>query len=451
MADQDRSKMRAYDHKEKRPSENIDVEEMRRVGKQQVEKKSSTNPFKLLLSQWTIIRKPDFGDDEEIRWGKGKGEKLRLLDRPHLDFGLLICVILLVMYGSIMVISAGEAISLWESSNIFLFVRKQIRAVLMGVVAGVGCYFFGYKRAYKYSTIIMIGALLSCLLVFVPGLGITRNGASRWISLAGIEIQPSEILKFATILFVSANLHRDSVTLCDPKATSRNKNTVLISYMLLILIIAGILLLQPHTSATIIILMCIVGMLFVGGMQTKILFTVMAGAVAVGVPVIMLSDYRMQRIMALLDPSSSAASSYQSTQALYALGSGGLLGTGLGNSIQKFSYLPEPTNDFILPIIGEELGLVGVLLVFVLFGYLLIRGFTIAAYSRDNFSGYMAFGITLLIGIQFVFNVCVVTSLFPNTGITLPFISYGGSSMAIMCGMMGFLLSISRDALYDKI
>ncbi len=450
MADRDRSKMNKQNPDQRRPAEQIDVQEMRQTASKAEENKE-LSVFKRLLAQWTIVRKPDFGDDGEVAWGKAKGQKLRLLDRPHMDFGLLICVILLIAFGSIMVISSGESISLWESSSIFLFVKKQLRAIVMGLVGGVGCYLFGYKRAYKLATPIMIAALLSCLLVFVPGLGITRNGASRWISLAGIEIQPSEILKFATILFVSANLHKDSNILCDPKTPNRKVYGVLLPYLVLMALIAGILLIQPHTSATVIIMCCILGLLFVGGMKLKLIMPICLGGLIALIPIITLSDYRMNRIMALLDPSAMAESSHQSTQALYALGSGGLLGKGLGNSIQKFSYLPEPTNDFILPIIGEELGFVGVMLVFALFGFLIIRGFTISAYSKDNFSGFMAFGITLLIGLQFLFNVGVVTSLIPNTGITLPFISYGGSSMAIMCGMMGFLLSISKDALYDKL
>ena len=448
MSDRERSQM---NREARRPAEQISVDDVRRESKARGQESVEPSVLKRFLTHWTIIRKPDFGDEGEVKWGKNKGQKLRLLDRPHMDFGLLICVILLIAYGSIMVISSGESISLWESSSIFLFVKKQLKAIIMGLVAGVGCYLFGYKRAYKCATPIMIFAILSCLAVFLPGIGITRNGASRWIGFGGFEIQPSEILKFATIVFVSANLHKDAEILCDKKIPTRKVLLVLLSYLVLMAAIAGVLLVQPHTSATIIIMCCILGLLFVGGMRLKILFTIGIGGLLALVPIITLSSYRMKRIMALLDPNAVAESSHQSTQALYAFGSGGLLGKGLGNSVQKFSYLPEPTNDFILPIIGEELGFAGVMLVFILFGYLIIRGVTIAAYAKDNFSGFMAFGITLLIGLQFLFNVGVVTSLIPNTGITLPFISYGGSSMAIMCGMMGFLLSISKDALYDKL
>lgn len=443
------SKMNIREHEDRRPTEKIDVEEMKKTDRASQDQ-MEMSVFKRLFSQWTVFRKADFGDNDEVAFGKAKGQKLRLLDRPHMDFSLLVCVILLVAFGSVMVISSGESISLWESSSIFLFVKKQIKAVLMGLFAGVACYLFGYKRAYKFATPIMVLALLSCLLVFVPGIGITRNGAARWINV-GTEIQPSEILKFAALLFVSANLHKDTHTLCNPKLPNRKMYGVLFPYLILIMIIAGILLLQPHTSATVIIVLCIVALLFAAGMRIKLLLPIAAGAVLAMIPVITLSDYRMKRVLALLDPSAVAESSHQSTQALYAFGSGGLLGKGLGNSIQKFSYLPEPANDFILPIVGEELGFIGVMLVFVLFGFLIIRGFVIAAYSKDSFSGFFAFGITFLIGLQFLFNVAVVTSLIPNTGITLPFISYGGSSMAIMCGMIGFLLSISKDALYDKI
>ena len=449
MSDRERSQMNR--EQGRRPAEQISVDEVRRSAKARGEESQEPSILKRLLLQWTLIRKPDFGDDEEVAWGKNKGQKLRLLDRPHMDFGLLICVLLLIALGSIMVISSGESISLWESSSIFLFVKKQAKALIMGLVAGVGCYLFGYKRAYKFATPIMILALLSCLLVFVPGIGITRNGASRWIALAGIEIQPSEILKFATIIFVSANLHKDTEIFCDPNSTKNKRTSVFLSYLVLIFMIAGILLIQPHASATIIILGCIIGILFIAGLKMKTVLVIVGGGLLTLIPVITLSTYRLKRVLALLDPNAVAESSHQSTQALYAFGSGGFLGKGLGNSIQKFSYLPEPTNDFILPIIGEELGFVGVMLVFVLFGYLIVRGVTISAYSKDNFSGFMAFGITLLIGLQFLFNVGVVTSLIPNTGITLPFISYGGSSMAIMCGMMGFLLRISKDALYDKL
>ncbi len=407
--------------------------------------------FKVQLSKLSLIRR-DSLDDGEVAFGRDRGKPLDKLEKHHMDFSLLVCVIILIAFGTVMIISAGESISIWDSGNVLLFANKQIRAIALGVAAGVGCYLFGYKRAYKYSTIIMIGALLLCFAVFIPGLGITRNGATRWINLRVVEVQPSEILKFAAILFVSANLHKDAEILCTrDKERRKERLYTLFFYLFLTLVLMGVLYPQPHTSAMIIIVICVLALLFAGGLSKRLIAAIGAVAVAFGTPIIILSEYRMKRVMALLNPGAMGESAHQSTQALYALGSGGLLGKGLGNSVQKFAYLPEPANDFILPIIGEELGFVGIMVVFILFGFLLVRGFTVSAYSHDAFSGYFAFGITLLIGVQFVANVCVVTSLFPNTGITLPFISYGGSSLAIMCGMIGFLLSISKDALYDKI
>lgn len=413
--------------------------------------------FSVRTADFTVesSRKQRMSDRKELMKLKnnvvGKN-RARSLTTAHSDFGLLVAFIMLVMIGTVMVISAGSSMAIWETSDSYFFVKKQLLSVGMFAVAFVSFYILGYKFFYRWSSVIFWAGIMLCAAVFLPGIGASRNGATRWIVLPVIgDIQPSELMKFAVLNYFAANLAKDSKVIADKSVSELKRLKALLLYAVCLLIPLGILLAQPHASAAIIIALTAALMLFMAGINMWYAAFGTLGGVLLGIPILFADSYRVDRFRALLDPIKySSSGGHQILQAMYALGSGGLLGKGIGNSVQKYSYLPEPYNDFIIAIIGEEMGFIGVALVIGLFIYILIRGYTISGYSKNSYSMFLAFGITSLIAIQFVLNIFVVAAIIPNTGITLPFVSYGATSMAVMGGMAGLLLNISKDALYAK-
>jgi len=280
---------------------------------------------------------------------------------------------------------------------------------------------------------------LLCL-VLIPGVGSGETrGAKRWIDLGLINFQPSEVAKVAMIIFLSASISENQKKL--GKFWSG-----LVPHFVVIGVVAGLLLLEPHYSAIGIIGLISVILLFVGGSKVSHFVSIGLVVLPVFVVGIFVSNYRLDRIVGFLDPWADVkGTGWQVIQSLYAIGSGGIFGLGLGQSKQKYSYLPDAHNDFIMAILGEELGLLGMLLVITLFGILVWRGIVIAMKSPDLFSGLMAIGITMLIALQFLFNLAIVTSWFPVTGMPVPFMSYGGSSLLIFMACVGILLNISRN------
>jgi cell division protein FtsW len=278
------------------------------------------------------------------------------------------------------------------------------------------------------------------MMVFTP-LGVTRNNATRWIGIGDLTLMPGEIAKLAVIVFVAWYLSSDSTR-------PRSFKTGILPMVGLGGVCFGLIYLQPNLSTAITIFMIIVGMLFVAGAKIWHLFLVgLMGISAAAFAVFIDPDggYRLSRITSFLDPfADPLGSGYQVVQSLYALGSGGLFGVGLGKSIQKNLYLPEAHNDFILSIIGEELGFVGILVLFLCYLLLLWRGIHIAINAKDMYGTLMASGVTMMMGIQLVLNVATVTSVMPPTGITLPFISYGGNAIWMFMIAMGLLINISR-------
>ncbi len=355
-----------------------------------------------------------------------------------IDFTFLIVVLMLLAYGLIMVFSASSASAHYLYNDAFYFIKRQFLWALIGLVGMFVTSRLNYKLYYRFAIPILIATVVLLILVKIPGIGQVRNGARRWLGFGPVTFQPSEIAKYALIIFLAKSLPQNQDLL-------KKFWTGFVPYLLVIGVVAGLVLIEPHMSGAMIIGIIGVMMLFLAGAKIwhfVVLALPAAGAVAA---MIAISPYRMQRFLTFLDPFSDIlGDSWQVVQSLYAIGSGGLFGLGLGQSRQKFLYLPEPQNDFIFSIICEELGFFGALLVVVLFVILIWKGIKIAIHAPDAFSGMLVGGITALIGIQVLMNIAVVTSSMPATGIPLPFFSYGGTSLLfILCGM-GIILNVSR-------
>ena len=359
------------------------------------------------------------------------------LNNP-IDFTLIITIFLLLSIGLIMLLSASSPSALSESGNSYSYFSRQLIFAILGIIAMMIIskidYRF-YQKFYKHAWWI---ALILLALVLVAGR--TVNGAKRWIYVTEtLSIQPSELVKMLMIIFYAGILVKNRDEL--------NKyGKGFIKHVLLLAPIIGLLLLEPHFSASIVIIgICSIMMIIAGCKFWHFLATGLAVGVPAIVALVAFSPYRLQRVITFLDPWKDATGDgWQVIQSLYAIGSGGLFGVGLGESKQKFLYIPEPHNDFIFSILGEELGFIGCAIVLILFAIFIWRGILIAMKAPDMFGSLLAIGITALVGIQVIINVAVVTSSMPATGMPLPFFSYGGTALFILLCEMGVLLNISR-------
>lgn len=363
------------------------------------------------------------------------------------DFWLLLSILLLLSLGTMMVFSASSATAYTsDAGSAYAVLKGQLLYAALGIVAMIFASFVDYKFIAKFT--IPFFVVCNILLLLVQVMGKTINNAKRWLQI-GISFQPSELYKIAVILFLAYVFSRPGLAY---KAVR-----LLGIFIYIIPIGVGILLLalQPHISCVMIIGLVMVAMMFAGRVKIPT-YLLMAGGV-VGLAIIVFVSgmvdfsYISDRFTSFVDPEhDTSGDSYQIMQSLYAISSGGLFGKGFGQGVQKYLYLPEPYNDFILSILAEELGFVGVVLVLGLFALFIWRGFKIARHAPDKFSSLTAFGITMLITVQVLMNVAVVTSSMPVTGISLPFFSYGGTSLTILLASMGILLNISKQSHYDK-
>ena len=355
-----------------------------------------------------------------------------------IDFTLLITILLLLSLGLIMVLSASSPSALSESGNSYSYFYKQAifagaGLFMMWVISNIDYRF--YQKYYKLAYFIAFLSLLA-----VPFIGTTVNGAKRWIYLTdSLSIQPSEIVKLLMIIFYASLLvkNRDELD---------KYFKGFVKHLMILAPIIGLLLIEPHFSASMVIIGIVTIMMIVAGCK---FWHFLATGSVIGVPgligLILIEPYRLERVTTFLDPWKDATGSgWQVIQSLYAIGSGGLFGVGLGESKQKYLYIPEPHNDFIFSILGEELGFIGCAIVIILFGIFIWRGVLIAMRSPDMFGSLIAIGITTQIAIQVIINIAVVTSSMPATGMPLPFFSYGGSSLFILLCEMGILLNISK-------
>ncbi|MCK5811451.1 MAG: putative lipid II flippase FtsW [Clostridiales bacterium] len=355
------------------------------------------------------------------------------------DYWIFVFTLMLVSLGIIMVFSASTPYAKMAFDNIYYFLNKQLIAAGIGLILMIGLSFIDY-RLLKLIALLFIGlCFLLLIAVLIPGIGQIYNGARRWIDL-GPGFQPSEFFKLALIIFLSYSISKNQ------EKVSTSIKWVL--YHLTFLAIAAVLLLaEPHLSATIIISIITFLLLFIGGAKFHHLMICgfVGGAGLVGFAV--LTDYTNDRLTIFLNPFKDPLDlGYQLIQSFYAIGAGGLLGRGLGKSVQKFLYMPEQHNDFIFSILAEELGFIGCLVVILLFFLLVYRGMRVSINTKDPFGKLLAGGISCLFFIQAILNIGVVTGALPTTGISLPFFSFGGTSLVVNMVEIGLLLSISRHA-----
>ncbi|MFZ7134023.1 MAG: putative lipid II flippase FtsW, partial [Eubacteriales bacterium] len=323
----------------------------------------------------------------------------------------------------------------------FLF-KKQLLFAAIGIITMIIVSNIDYKVYQKYNILIMAISIL--LLIAVLFLGQKINGARRWFDIAGISLQPSEVAKFGVIIFTATILSK-------MKENIRYFFKGTLPFLLLIALVSGLIYLQPNLSTAIVIALIIIGMIFVAGANLTYLIGTGVALVGVVIYAILFTGWRSDRLSTLLNPElDPTGAGWQAKQSLLALGSGGIFGQGLGNGKQKMFYLPEPSNDFIFAHIGEELGLIGTVLILALFLLLIWRGLRIALYAPDTFASLMAFGIIFMVGIQVIINISVVTQIIPITGMPLPFISAGGSSLLFLMGGMGILLNISKHTPFNR-
>lgn len=362
-----------------------------------------------------------------------KRERETMVDLPF-----LLLTIVLTALGLVMIFSASYARALYETGDSAYFFKRQLMFSVVGIVAMLAVSRVKPTLIRKLAFPVLGASILFLVLVFVPGIGQSENGATRWIRL-GISFQPSEIAKLGVILSYAAMI----------AAFQEKMETFrwgIAPFAAILVVIVVLLRLEPHNSAIVIIACTAGAMLFLGGVKYR--WFILGGSVMLLGLVLILGagGYEASRITAWQDPFSDPTDDgYQIIQSLYAIGSGGLLGLGFGQGRQKYLYLPEEHNDYIFAIVCEELGLVGATAILVLYALLILRGYWIAMHVRDRFLALTVAGITTLTALQVFFNIGVVTNLLPSTGISLPFFSYGGTALLIQLGEMGLILGASRQ------
>lgn len=357
---------------------------------------------------------------------------------PGVDRWLFFFVAALLALGITMVLSTSYLYAQDRFSEGTYFFRKQLLAVAVGTLALFITALLPTDifRRLAYPLLAITLALLA--LVLIPGIGVSRGGARRWLPLGGLSFQPGEMAKLSLVLYLAHSLAKKGEKV-------RTFTIGVLPHLVIGGIFLALIVLEPDLGTTVILGMILFFMLFVAGVKVSYL----GGLALMGLPVVAFlvigAEYRLRRLLTFLDPWKDASKSgFQIIQSYIAFGSGQFFGLGLGESRQKLFYLPEAHTDFIFSVIGEELGLMGALLVLALFGGFLLRGFRVALKTEDPFHQYLAFGLTALIGLQALIHMCVVMGLMPTKGLVLPFISYGGSAMVMNLAVAGVLLNLSR-------
>lgn len=356
------------------------------------------------------------------------------------DFLLVALTMILVIFGVIMVFSSSYYSSINEKGSPYGYLIRDIFWALLGFAAMIFTTLFDYRRYKKIAVPLLILSIVLLIALLIPGIGYTSNMATRWIKIGPITVMPGEIAKMAAIIFVAWYFSRRPEWI-------RSFFKGILPLFLLCGVFAGLILKQPNLSTAITICAIIILMMFVAGMNWGYCFGLVGTGVAgvLGLLVIAPDSEWAARMTSFRDPfADPLGDGYQVVQSLLAMGSGGLFGVGLGKSIQKNLYLPEPQNDFILAIIGEELGFIGIIVLLIVYAALIWRGIHIAVNAPDQFGMMLASGIVIMIAIQVILNVAVVTSSMPATGITLPLVSYGGNALLLFMAAIGILLNISR-------
>lgn len=372
---------------------------------------------------------------------KEKEKESYELARGPIDLPFLLLVLLLTGIGLVMLLSASFPSAYYINSDpTHYFVRQGVFAVA-GICIMLFIGRFNYQRLRMFAKPLLYFAIILLLLVLIPGIGRTENNATRWLGLGDLfTFQPSEIAKLAVVVYFSNSISKKK----DKMNTTRYG---VLPYLLILGVISVLMLMEPHLSGTVLIVGTGAVLMLVGGINWAWVLAAIAGVA--GVATLMFTGvitYGQSRIAMWHDPWIDAqGDGYQLVQSLLSIGSGGLLGVGLGKSRQKFLYLPEEHNDFIFAIVCEELGLIGATIIMLLFAALILRGYWIALHARDRFGSLLVVGFTTLIALQTFLNIGVVTGLLPTTGISLPFFSYGGTALIIQLAEMGVILSVSRQ------
>ncbi len=369
---------------------------------------------------------------------KKKKKSVLILKNP-LDFTLLITVFILLGLGITTVLSASSPTALSETGNSYKYVEKQIISAIIGIILMLTLSKVDYKIWQKNYKVIFTFCII--LLFAVGIMGASSGGATRWLDLGFISFQPSEVAKVGVIIFYAAWLTKNKDKL------KSIKEGFFVPLLMLVPMIGIVLILQNHFSATLVLCMLTAILMILAGCKLRYFIMIGVPVAILGVAAIIIAGqgFRMQRVLMFFDPWQDAkGKGWQIIQSLYAIGSGGIFGVGLGNSKQKYLYIPEPHNDFIFAVLAEELGFLGCAVVIILFAILIWRGMTISMKAPDMFGSLLAAGITSMIAIQVLINIAVVTASMPVTGMPLPFFSYGGTSLMIILASVGILLSVSR-------
>ncbi len=353
---------------------------------------------------------------------------------------LLLAVILISLFGLLMIYSSSNIWAEYKYNDPYKYLKSQAIFLIIGYILMIIISKFPYQNYKKLANIIFLTCTIMLILVLIPGIGTVRNGSRSWFGIGSLGLQPSEFTKLGLIIFTSKYLANNTKELKDIKKG-------VLPILGVLLLIFGLIMLEPDFGTGVVIVMTIIVLLFISGV--KINFFIKIGILGLlGVIIlILIAPYRLERIISFINPwTDPLGSGFQIIQSLYAIGPGGLLGLGFGNSIQKHFYLPEPQTDFIFAIISEEFGFLGVLIISTLFITIIYSGLKISMRCQDNFGKFLAFGITFGLAFQTILNLMVVVGLLPVTGVTLPFLSYGGSSLLISLINIGILLNIDKNS-----
>jgi cell division protein FtsW len=358
------------------------------------------------------------------------------------DRWLILLIVSILGFGLLMVASASITVSELQLHQPFYYFYRQAIFLILGIAIGSVVVQFEIAVWEKISGYLLIGVMLLLFLVLIPGIGHSVNGSMRWIGFGPAGMQVSEMAKFAVVVYLAGYLIRQH-------AEIKTRFMGFVKPMGILAIIAGLLIIEPDFGATVVIIITALGMMFLGGMRLRH-FVLLFAFILVVMSVIAISEpYRVKRLTTFLDPwANPFGNGYQLTQSLMAFGRGGWFGVGLGKSIQKMFYLPESYTDFIFAVMAEELGLIGIMFVMVLFTLLVMRILAIGRQAQKlehHFAGFVAYGFAFWIGIQFMVNVGVNSGILPTKGLTLPLMSYGGSSMLVTCIVFAILLRIDYE------
>jgi cell division protein FtsW len=366
----------------------------------------------------------------------------RTPNRLHIDQALMLACFSLLGIGFVMVTSASLHLGVKMANDISHYPFKQLVHIIFGLLFAVGITQVSMRTWERLGQTLFIAGLALLLVVLIPGVGVKVNGSIRWLSILGLRIQVSEVVKFISVIYMAGYVTRHAEHV-------RYSAYGLLKPLMLFSVACVLLLLEPDFGSAVVILIIAMGMMFLGGARLSQFVVLLALVTALAVMLVYVSPYRLARVLSFRDPWADAKNTgFQLTQALISFGRGEFFGVGLGNGIQKLFYLPEAHTDFLFSVLGEELGLVGVIAIIALFTTLIVRAFAIGEQAEKNgqkFSALVAYGLAIWFGFQSFVNMGVNMGMLPTKGLTLPLMSYGGGSMIVMCGAMAVLFRIHYE------